>query len=273
MMKTIFHYGEYKAFVRDWIAEQPHKGRGQLSKIAQVLGISSVSVSHVFSGPRHLSKEQALELAQFLGLSTLEEEFLFLLVDHGRAGTAKLEKKLAAQIAQKREASLSIKTRVLQDAELDESAKAIFYSQWYYSGVRNLTAIDGFQTPGSIAARLGLSAAKVKEILEFLVRYGLCVEEGGKYRVGAKKTHLDAQSALVTRHHANWRTKAVENMRDKDADAMELFYTGPMTLSREAALEIRRELVDLVERAVKIVAPAPSEELMCLNIDWFGVRR
>ncbi len=273
MPKPIFHYTNYKIFLRDWIAEQPHTGRGQRQKIAKLLRISSVSVSHILSGPRHLTKEQALEVAEFLALPEIEAEFLFLLVDFERAGTAKLKRKLGDEIARKAEKAQVLKARVPRDLELDAAAQAFFYSGWFYSAIRMLTSIEGYHSAGEIASRLSLPPAQVREALAFLVRYGLCVEENSKFRIGPKKTHVGADSPLVVRHHTNWRLKSIENMGRKDAEKEELFYTGPMTLSHTAVLEIRKELVNLVERVVKTVGPSKSEEFMCLNIDWFKVRR
>lgn len=58
----------------------------------------------------------------------------------------------------------------------------------------------------------------------------------------------------------------MEKITDED-----LYYTGPMALSNEAATEIRKKLVDLVEKATRIAAPSDSEILRCLNIDWFKI--
>ena len=273
MNKSLFEYLDYKAFLKDWIQAQPRNGRGQLLKIAKQLAISSVSVSHIFSGPRHLSAEQALDLSEHLGLSELETEFFSLLVDHARAATVKLRSRIAKKIEVQRAKAQDLKSRVAQDQELDESARAIFYSSWFYSGVRILTSIARFDSEGAIAERLSLSTGQVREILRFLTQYGLCREEEGRYSIGPKKTHLGSDSPLVTRHHANWRLKAIENMRAKDIEKEELFYTGPMTLSREDMLKVRKELVDVVDRAIKIVGPSPSEEMACLNIDWFKLRK
>jgi hypothetical protein len=46
-------------------------------------------------------------------------------------------------------------------------------------------------------------------------------------------------------------------------------FTGPMVLSKEVAVEIRKELVSMIERVTKKVGPSKSEQLHCLNVDWF----
>lgn len=49
----------------------------------------------------------------------------------------------------------------------------------------------------------------------------------------------------------------------------DLFFTSPMSLSKEAAEKIRQELPAFIEKISKIVIPSKSEVIRCLNIDWF----
>src|SRR6185437_12471204 len=99
MIKSIFEYQSYKKFTHDWVKTMPKNGHGQLRRIAKHLGISSVSVSHIFNGPRDLSEEQALELGDFFGLSEVETDYLLLLVRLERAGTHKLKEQIKRKIA------------------------------------------------------------------------------------------------------------------------------------------------------------------------------
>ena len=62
-------------------------------------------------------------------------------------------------------------------------------------------------------------------------------------------------------------------MRSLDLEEEELFYTGPMTLSREGMKEVRKVLVEAIDQTLKIVGPSPSEDFACLNIDWFKLRK
>ena len=90
----------------------------------------------------------------------------------------------------------------------------------------------------------------------------------GRLDIGPQVTHMGHDSPFVNRHHANWRLKGLqylENLSDND-----LFCTGPMALSKEAAKSIRKSLVELIERSTKSAANSDSEVVRCLNIDWFG---
>ncbi len=269
MKKSLFEYESYKEYVRDWTKSLPKQGYGTFQRIAKHLGVSSVSVSHVFNGPRDINLEQALELAEFLGLAALESEYFQILVQRERAGTHKLRTRLSEKLAELRNRAHELKERLPQDKTLDEASRPQFYSSWYYSGIRLLTSIEGYQSISTIAERVNLSPSRVREIIDFLLKHGLCVENAGKIQIGPARTHLESSSPLVSRHHSNWRIKAMQNM--EDLKPHELFYTGPMALSLDAMTEIRADLVALIERTVKKVGPSRSETLACLNIDWFSV--
>jgi uncharacterized protein (TIGR02147 family) len=101
---SIFDYTDYKAYVKDWLASQPRKGRGILRRMAEHLKMSSTMLSHVFQGDKHLSVEAVSDLVEFMGLGEDEFEYLLLLVLYGRAGSFNLQerlkkKKSAAQAA------------------------------------------------------------------------------------------------------------------------------------------------------------------------------
>ena len=73
----------------------------------------------------------------------------------------------------------------------------------------------------------------------------------------------------MNRHHSNWRLKSLQAM-EKITDA-DLYYTGPMALSQDAASSIRKLLIELVEKSTKMASNSDSETLRCLNIDWFKI--
>lgn len=96
---------------------------------------------------------------------------------------------------------------------------------------------------------------------------GLCGIAGGKLQVGTKRTHIDANSPLVAKHHQNWRLRTFEKMPLQRAE--DLFFTFPMSLSADDAKNIRQYLPSVIEQIHKIVGPSPSEVVRCLNIDFF----
>ncbi len=268
---SIFQHHDYREFLRERLKAMPSHGRGQLSRIAKHLGMSSVSISHVMSATRDFTEEQALDLSQYLGLSTLEEDYLILLVREQRASSPGLRSKIRTQLELLRTESRTLKNRIEKDLDLSREAQAEFYSQWHYSAFRLLSDVPGFDTVDALAEYFRLPRAKVRGIFDFLVKHGLCVETDGKYQLGVKRTYLDAESPFASQHFTNWRLKGIDHVRNPEA--ADLFYTAPMVLSESTMAEIRTMLVDIVSQITKLVAPSPSEKLVCLNVDWFAVRQ
>jgi uncharacterized protein (TIGR02147 family) len=264
---NIFELKNYKDFINKRIREMPRGGRGQYRKMANFLAVNSVNVSQIFKGERHLTVEQACELVEFFGLSEIEGQYFIGLVEKDRAGTQKLKSTIQKRLNEISEKSQDLKQLLKQDKQLTEETKAIFYSNWYYSGVRLLSSVKGFNSPDTIATYFNLPLSTVNRVLEFLLQTGLCKLEDGKYKMGPRSTHLEASSPLVTRHHMNWRVKGMERMGNISSD--ELFLSLPASLSEKALKEIRAELVRTIERITESIDNSSEDQLACLNIDLF----
>lgn len=264
---NIFDFKNYKDFVNKRILRMPKGGRGQYRKMANFLSVNSVNVSQIFKGDRDLSVEQACELVSFFGLSELEGEYFISLVEKERAGTFLLKSKIQKRLDDILEKSQELKKRLKQDIQLTEETKAIFYSNWYYSGIRLLSSIEHYNSSDLIAEYFDLPLSTVNQVLEFLLRTGLCLQERGKLKMGPKSTHLESTSPLVTRHHMNWRVKGMEKMGR--ISSQELFVSLPCSVSEESIFLIRKELIEAIERITNHIDHAKEEQLACLNIDWF----
>lgn len=263
----IFDYKDYKKYANDTIEKLPKGGYGTYRKVATHLNINSVMVSQIFKGDRHLTSEQAHQVSEFFGLSELATDYFILLVQIQRARTFVYKNRLEKKRTELLEKSRELKTRLPQDKELTDETKSVFYSRWYYSGVRLTASIKDFQTAEQIASRLSLSIAQVNQVIQFLLEHGLCVQEGNRTKMGPKRIHVGSDSHLVGRHHLNWRTKAISRIDSIQKE--DLFFTAPMSLSHEACDEVRKELVRLTEKVSELVVNSESETLACLNMDWF----
>lgn len=263
---SIYEYQDYKRYVNDWIGSQPKAGHGQLRRLAHFLNVNSVVMSQVFRGDRDLSPEQAMGVAKFLGLSESERNYILLLIQKARAGSKELGDVLQSQIESAQKQSRSLKNRI-KHSRFTEQGRATFYSNWYYSAVRLGLSIDRLSNVVSIADHFGLERSLVAKVIGFLLENQLIVERNGKFDLGPQVTHVGHDSPFVNRHHANWRLQGLKAMERIAED--EVFYTGPMALSHEAAKEIRKDIVGLIERSTKRVADSKSELLACLNVDWF----
>ncbi len=214
--------------------------------------------------------EQGNDLAEYLGFSELESEYFLTLIMVSRAGKTNLRSRLVNKISELKRKSLELAQRMPAQAKLTESNQAIFYSQWYYSGIRIASSIADYQSVESLSEFLNLPRSTVKRVVDFLLSTGLCLEENGKIKMGPQSTHLSNESPLVGRHHANWRQKSIERQSHTKPD--ELFFTSPFSIEEKDIAKIRAILVNAIDDSFKVIDPSPAEELACINIDLFRVR-
>lgn len=266
---TIFDTKDYKKWVNFWVSKRPQGGRGQFTRIAEALNTSPTIVTQVFKGDRDLTADQAVLLADFMGLSKSERQFFILLINYSRAASHRYKKILEEEIEELRLRSNEIKTRVQQTHELTSEAKAILYSNWYYLAIWSLTAISKFNTVDTISEKLNLSRRKIIDALEFLKKYSLVIEKNGNLQVGPTLIHLESESPQIARHHQNWRLQAFRKYEVSSAN--DAFYTAPVTLSKVDALVVRQKVLQFISDTVSIIKDSPSEELYCLCIDWFEI--
>lgn len=263
----IYRFSDYKAYVQAWLESQPHQGRGLLSRIAEHIHVTPPMLSHVFKGDKHLSFEAANDLAEYLALKEDEVEYFMLLVHLARAGSFALKSRLERKVKEEQKKARTIANKVKADREVDEEGKVVFYSNWLYSAVRNMSACPDLNTVDLISSRLHLPRQTVQKVVDFLVEQGLCIAKKGELSVGPKQTHVPQTSPHVSRHHQNWRLQSMAKL--VEPSAQNLFFTAPMSLSVEAADEIRAKIPKVIEEIREIVRPSDSEVVRCLNIDWF----
>lgn len=264
---NIYKYTSYKDYFNDWVKALPKAGRGEYRKLAKKLTISTTMISQVFKGDKDLSLELASELCDYLQLNDSESDYFMLLVSYSKAGSFNLKEKLKKKIQASQAFAKKLENRVVKDTELSEASKLTFYSSWVYSAVRMMSDLPDINSSYEIAQRLNLPHTFVKKFLDFLIDEGLVAKAGSKLKIGSKTTHLSADSPLVSKQHQNWRLRGFDKMALQDPG--NLFYTGPMALSKDVADQVHLELNALLDKVYKLVVPSPSEVVRCLNIDWF----
>jgi uncharacterized protein (TIGR02147 family) len=269
MPVALFDYDDYKKFVRDFVREMPHAGRGQYRRMAASIRVHTTLISHVFRGSKDLTPEQACGLAAFLGLQDLDADYLLALVERNRAGSKELATAIERRLATLRERHQELEHRLPGARTLSREERATFYSQWYYSAVRLAASLPDMDDEGAIAARLKLPKERVHQALTFLLDAGLLAREDGKYRLVAKRTHLGSRSPLAPAHHRNWRVQSMS--RYESMSSRDFAFTAPISLSRADFARVRELIVQVVADVAKVVEPSDCEELAILNIDWLAL--
>jgi len=260
---------EYRKIIKDFINEGGPKSRGQMSRIGEYLGVHSSLVSQILGGTRDLTFDQACTLCEFMNLSTIESDYFIALVQEARAGNEAARKRCRGELEKIRARASKLKEHVTKDKELTSLQNATYYSAWYFVAIKQLLALEEFQTVSAIAQKLNLSLAIVKNVLQFFEETGLCKHEKGKYIRGPTKIHIPSDDPLVGRHHINWRTKGFEQLGMRPEE--ELFFTLIATLSSDDKLRLREEIRKAIKKVVQVVDSSEPKELICFNVDFFGL--
>lgn len=267
---TIFEYDDYKKWIKEHINAMEKSGRGQFTKIANHLNVSPTIITQIFAGPRELSPEHAVLLAEYFMLSKIEKKYLILLVNFARAGSEKYRLELKEDIKEIRILAQNISRRVTTNAELTEETMSILYSNWYYIAIWSLVAIEGYHVPEKISKRLNISRIKTREALDFLIKHSIVIiDSENKLKMGPTLIHLPSSSPQAARNNQNWRLKAFNKYEEPGNS--DLFYTGVMTLSESDVITIRETILQFISKTVNTVKDSPSECLYCFCTDWFEV--
>lgn len=266
-MVSVYECSSYRMFLSLRIASMPNKGYGQMSKLADFLGVHSTLVSQILKEHKSLSTDQAALVTNFFGLNEAESEYFILLVNLDRAGNTAAKAIYKRQLKKAKELAQNISQRVTTKGTLSEEQRAVFYSDWAYSAVRQTLSLPGIKNVDTVAEYLGLPRNKVRTLLDFLLKTGLCVNINGQITTGPASTHVEASSPWVRVHHSNWRQRAIQSLDKNNSE--NLYYTSPLTLSKADAQIIYEKIIQFILHMNSIVDPSPSEALFCLNIDWF----
>jgi uncharacterized protein (TIGR02147 family) len=264
---TIFEYQDYKAYINAWVSAQTRGGHGEYRRMAQALDVSTTMMSQVFRGDKDLSLELAQEIVDYLKLSDREGDYFLLLVEFARAGSYKLKDRLLRQIKEQQVEASKLKNLIKDETKISEESKAVFYSTWMYSGIHLLVDVDSYNDAESIAQRLHLPRNQVQKILDFLIERNLVSHKDGKLEIGQARTLLNKESPLIFKHHQNWRLRSLDKMAErKDSD---FFFSSPMSLSEEAAFQLRQKLPNIVKEITDEIVPTKAETIRALVLDWF----
>jgi uncharacterized protein (TIGR02147 family) len=267
--ESIYRFSNYKRYLEAHFKSRPKAGRGLLKKLGESLSMTSAQVSHVMRGDRELTPEQALGAAKFLGHNEVETQYFVELVSLARTQSHDLKEFIIKRLELLKAEGLEIKNQVPDHRELSDSEKAQFYSSWVYSATRLLSSLRPLQIE-DLVQEFNISRDRAAKISNFLVATDLCVKSSDGIRMGSRSTFVPRSSPFISKHHTNWRTKALEKAeQDLETD---LFFTSPVSMSEADFQKFKVKLTELIKDFSSTVKDSPAEAVACLNFDYFRVR-
>jgi uncharacterized protein (TIGR02147 family) len=270
---SVFEFLDYRQYLRRAIQSSPKRGRGMKSALAAAAGCQGAYFSRILADLADLSLEQAEAVSTHLGHSDPETHYFLLIVQYARAGTPRLKAHFKKQLDEVRQKRLVLKERFQVKATLPFEDQATYYSSWIYTAAHMCASVPALANKEAMAEYLGVSVAKISSVLEFLIETGMLAFEKGEYRLGTSRIHLGSDSALISKHHTNWRLQAMRSF-DRDDRSMkneDLHYTSIVSLSVADRNRLKEILVKVIEDFNAVVAPSKEEAVSCLALDFFGV--
>ncbi len=266
---NIFEWQEYQPYVEHCLGGT-HRRTGKKLEAATALGCHSGYLSRVLKGAAHLSLEQAEAFNSFMGHTPQESHYFLLLVQKDRSGTQSLKAYFQNQIDVIKEQRRQLHLRLGEKRPLSGEHEAKYYSQWYYSAIHVLLAIEKFQSMESLRAYLKITKREVSEALDFLVEIGLAIQANDKYRIGPSYLYLGKNSPNLPKHHTNWRICAVQSLGRKFTE--DLHFSGALTLNRKDAEKYREILRTRLEHDMELFKSSANEDgAYALCLDFFEI--
>ena len=259
----LFEETEFLPMFRALIAS---RGKGAKSRLAKAIGVEPSYISRILKEVASPSLEQAICMTQFFGFNRQEADYFYLLVQKYKVTNAIALDFLDKRLASLRKRAMQVRSHWETSEKIPEVWHALYYSHWLPSAIHMATMVSELRSADAIAKRLGIREKEVKKTLGQLVAMGLLSEANGKFSSKEVQLQLSEDSPFVNRHHANWRLKALEKLQASEAG---FYFSGPLCISKAAAVEIRNELLTTLRKVNRKVQQSPSEELYCLNLDLF----
>lgn len=267
MKQSIFNYLDYRDYLLEKFKSEAKGGYGLKSKLAAQLNCDTGFVSKVFGGKNNFSGEQALIIADFLGLNEAETHFLVLLVEYERSGTKQLKSFYQKQIKQLQEKWLNVSSQIAAKKTLSKADQAIYYSNWIYTAIHTALNVSTLRTVSGLAKYFNLETKKITATLEELIKMGLIKQVQNEYLPAEMNIHLESDSSMIEKHHTNWRLQAIRSLDYYKEE--HLHYSSVISISKKEALLLRDELVNAIKKSREIVRPAKDEDIYCYNLDLF----
>ena len=245
--------------------------RCRTTKSASSSAETGTLISRILKRDAHLSLEQADQLVPCLHLTKDEGRFFLLLVQYERAGTSSLQKRYREDLDEILEKRKLLRNRVDIKEALPEEVRIKYYSSWHFAAVHMAITIERLSTFASLADHFQIPSDQLQEVLDFLEKSQLIEKLNSSYIVGKKRIFLGSDSDLISKHHTNWRIRAIDAFDHKDEKNIHL--STVLTMSKKDLESVREELLGSITRARETVKQSQGEEeICCLNLDLFRVK-
>jgi uncharacterized protein (TIGR02147 family) len=257
----IYNHEDFREYVA---AKLDGFGRGARLKLAGYIDCQPSFISQVLTGKNELSLEHAHKINLFFNHDTEASQYFLTMVNLSRAGSFELQKFLREQLRDQREKQLQVH-KVVKKAELHRDDLLYYYSNWLAVSVHMLAAIEKYQDPKAMQAKLGATEAEFLETINFLTRTGLIEMKDGRILVGEAHVHLKKTSPYAQSATILTRLKVLEKLKLSNPRAVN--FTSNFTISRSAYDSLRKKILGFIVELDEHIQRDDPEEFCTLVLD------
>jgi uncharacterized protein (TIGR02147 family) len=265
---SIFDFNDYRNFLEKSLSVKGET-RGFRTNLAKFLGCRLSHITQVIGGLNHLSLEFSYKTATFLKLSKSETHFFLLLVNKDRSGDFKLSQYFQEQIDQiHKERSKVIKRLEVEDHLTTEQIMH-YYSSWSFSAVHLLCSLPQINSTSDIVDRLNISLEHAQDVTDFLIEIGILKNTKSGLATSGRRIHLKDNSKMVSKHHTNWRMKAIQSFDKTEPE--NLHFSGVYSFAKKDWKKLKETLLKSLEQSDLIIKDSPQDTVGVISLDFFEI--
>jgi|WetSurMetagenome_2_1015567.scaffolds.fasta_scaffold00045_10 uncharacterized protein (TIGR02147 family) len=264
----IFEYTDYRFFLKDFYSFQKKNSRGfSFRSFSKASGVSPSLFKDIISGRRQLTLKVMEKYSRAMHLSERETEYFRALVEFVNArNNGKKNDAFTAMVRHRRRTNLTL---------LDEKQYE-FYSNWYFSAVRELITLPDFREDYAWMSRAiapPITPGQAKKALEVLLHLNLIKRNAvGKLELcnTAISSKAEMNSMLLRNYHHEMirlGQEALERFEPREREVSSL----TLGVSDTCFETIKKRIRDFKEEILAMVVEDKSKsQTVCqLNFQFF----
>ncbi len=265
-MPDIFTYTDYRQYIKDFCNEMRiAKPFFSYRYIGQKAGLKSTGLlSWIVMGKRNISAHLIHKLSKIFKLNAKEAGYFEILVNYNQSKQIE-EKQFYLQ------KMVSIKKI---RADVVDQDRAAFYSQWYYSAIREIIAISPIKNEEQIASilRPPIKKSEARDALDLLVRLGMVRKnaKGVYIRTNAVLTSSPAiDTAIIHNFQFNTMQLAQSSLHRFSKDERDVS-TVTLSCDQDSIGRIRDRIAEMRSEVLKIACECKKpDQVLQLNTQIF----
>ena len=259
-MQSLYHYLDYRHFLKDYYEEQKEKKGAAFSfrSFARFAGMSSPNfLKLVIEGKRNLGLKGLTKFCKALHFNPDESKYFENLVQFGQAKSDDERNHWYQKLTS------SKKYREVKEIEQNYFS---YFSRWYFPAIREMVLLPNFrENPAWIAKRLrpNITKKEAAQALELLLSLGFLTKNPeGKLVQNERNitTAREVQSLAIRNYHRQMIERGMQSIELVDKDRRDIS-SLTLALSPEKFQEAKRRIQEFRRELNVLLSEESSEKL------------